>query len=471
MRAACMVMVAALGFLGAHPVEARTLDGQRNLFELGGIVGATYHPPPNLLFGGEAGRRLEPVAAQVGLRLSYLPVGGFGLELEAALMPTSTPGGQWAVLSAVRAHAILQLPLSYGLVPFLVLGGGCLAVGSNDEVGVGDDVDGALHYGVGLKYYINQTLMVRLDLRHSIHARLLDDQIGHRFEILAGFSYVFGHKTAAQRADADGDGVVDGRDKCPKVAARNPTGCPTDGDADGVPDDKDKCPKVAAKTPTGCPVVKTPDATVTDADGDGVVDARDKCPQVAAKSADGCPADHDADGVPDSKDKCPLVAAKTADGCPADSDGDGLSDSRDKCPKKGETRNGFRDSDGCPDQIPRDLGRILGVVRGVGFKKKKTTLRRRSGRKLKRLAAVLSRYKSVRVRVVVHTDSRGDSESNLAVTLKQARVIQAQLVRLGVAAPRIEVKGVGALEPRAKNRTRAGRAKNRRVEIKIIVRK
>jgi hypothetical protein len=37
---------------------------------------------------------------------------------------------------------------------------------------------------------------------------------------------------------------------------------------------------------------------------------------------------------------------------PPDKDGDGMIDSTDKCPDKAETKNGFEDNDGCPDEAP-----------------------------------------------------------------------------------------------------------------------
>lgn len=74
--------------------------------------------------------------------------------------------------------------------------------------------------------------------------------------------------------DSDGDGVPDGRDRCPntpKGVVVNADGCPLDSDGDGVPDYKDQCPntpKGVAVDEKGCP----------DSDGDGVVDSSDACP-------------------------------------------------------------------------------------------------------------------------------------------------------------------------------------------------
>ncbi|AJW71225.1 hypothetical protein [Nitrosopumilus adriaticus] len=74
--------------------------------------------------------------------------------------------------------------------------------------------------------------------------------------------------------------------------------------------------------------------------------------------------DLDGDGVPDSEDKCPKIfGTKDRMGCrayvppskntmTADSDGDGMVDKYDQCKYQKETRNGYKDSDGCPDTKP-----------------------------------------------------------------------------------------------------------------------
>jgi outer membrane protein OmpA-like peptidoglycan-associated protein len=70
--------------------------------------------------------------------------------------------------------------------------------------------------------------------------------------------------------------------------------------------------------------------------------------------------DTDKDGIPDARDKCPREPEtkngyKDDDGCPdknphdVDTDGDGLMDDVDKCPAEAEDKDGFEDDDGCPD--------------------------------------------------------------------------------------------------------------------------
>lgn len=69
--------------------------------------------------------------------------------------------------------------------------------------------------------------------------------------------------------------------------------------------------------------------------------------------------------------------------------------------------------------------------------------------------------------VVGHTDNRGARKRNLALSKRRAQAIVAALVRAGVARERLQAIGKGPDQPVADNRTRAGRAKNRRVEFLI----
>jgi OmpA-OmpF porin, OOP family len=67
------------------------------------------------------------------------------------------------------------------------------------------------------------------------------------------------------------------------------------------------------------------------------------------------PGDRDNDGVLDGADRCPndpedKDGFEDSDGCPdLDNDHDGIADSADKCPDDPEDKDGFEDADGCPD--------------------------------------------------------------------------------------------------------------------------
>jgi len=71
--------------------------------------------------------------------------------------------------------------------------------------------------------------------------------------------------------------------------------------------------------------------------------------------------DRDGDGVADRDDKCPdqredKDGFQDTDGCPdPDNDNDGIADALDKCPNEAETINGYLDDDGCPDEAPKKV--------------------------------------------------------------------------------------------------------------------
>lgn len=65
-----------------------------------------------------------------------------------------------------------------------------------------------------------------------------------------------------------------------------------------------------------------------------------------------------------------------------------------------------------------------------------------------------------------HTDNQGTLENNLTLSQKRAEAVVAALVQQYHLAPgRLVAKGVANFAPLAENRTEAGRALNRRVEL------
>lgn len=70
-----------------------------------------------------------------------------------------------------------------------------------------------------------------------------------------------------------------------------------------------------------------------------------------------------------------------------------------------------------------------------------------------------------------HTDSDGSSEANLSLSESRARSVHSILLAGGIAAERMQIKGYGESSPVADNRTTAGKAQNRRVEIVLVPQK
>jgi OOP family OmpA-OmpF porin len=261
-------------------------------------------------------------------------------------------------------------------------------------------------------------------------------------------------------ADSDGDGVTDDKDHCPgtaKGARVDANGCELDGDRDGVVDRLDKCPT----TPPGRKV--SAEGCELDGDGDGVVDALDKCPTTPPGrkvNAEGCEPDGDGDGIVDALDKCPatLPGRKVnAEGCEPDGDGDGIIDAMDRCPN---TPAGDRvDNNGC--SLPKVMN-----LKGVNFDNDSATLRPDAIAIMEEAIVILKRYPGLKVEIAGHTDSASSDVHNLELSQRRANTVMDYFISKGVEAERLSAKGYGEAEPIANNAAAAGRAQNRRVELR-----
>jgi OmpA-OmpF porin, OOP family len=253
-------------------------------------------------------------------------------------------------------------------------------------------------------------------------------------------------------------------------------------------------------------------AAVGDADGDGILDDVDKCPRIPEdldgfEDQDGCPEDdNDKDGINDKIDACPLVPEdrdnfEDDDGCPdLDNDKDGIADKIDACPNDAEDKDSFEDDDGCPDldndkdgipdlkdKCPLEPGvppdgcpkKYTNVVvtqtkieikQTVFFATNKATIKPVSFGLLTEVAQAMKDNPTINVDVEGHTDSQGNDKFNLKLSQKRAESVKKFLVGKGVPSTRMRPKGYGENVPIADNRTADGRAQNRRVEFVITSR-
>jgi outer membrane protein OmpA-like peptidoglycan-associated protein len=350
------------------------------------------------------------------------------------------------------------------ITPYLMGGGGITLeeeLGSNVQIPVG----AGFNFKVGTRSYINLQGEYRIS------------QEENRNNIQLGVGYL--HKLG--RMDADGDGVVDNLDKCPRDAGSPETdGCP-DTDLDGVADIEDKCPaRPGKKRFKGCP----------DTDDDGVMDDEDKCPEVAGLSSlMGCP-DSDQDGITDADDDCPQVkGTASANGCP-DRDGDGVGDARDRCPDDAGDMEGCPDTDGdgvhdgkdacinqagtaenkgCPELNKEEQEVLSFAMRAVQFETGKARLKEESKEVLDQIVKIMQRYPGYALAINGHTDNVGDAENNKILSEDRARACYAYLVSEGISPKRISFQGFGEEQPIATNDTRSGRTLNRRVEFNLYI--
>jgi OmpA-OmpF porin, OOP family len=221
----------------------------------------------------------------------------------------------------------------------------------------------------------------------------------------------------------------------------------------------------ALPAPLPPPVVKQ--AIPIDVDGDGILDQLDTCPLVAGVIRyHGCPVpDRDGDGIFDEEDECIDVKGVAAyKGCPMpDKDMDGVADAEDKCPDMaGSAVNG-----GCPEI--ETLKSIMNwAAQNIFFETGSYYLLPRSFKSLDSVAILLNKIPALQLTIEGHTDNVGTRAKNQLLSGHRASAVMDYIIRAGIDNGRLKSKGFGQERPIATNTTSEGRAKNRRVELRVF---
>ncbi len=117
---------------------------------------------------------------------------------------------------------------------------------------------------------------------------------------------------------------------------------------------------------------------------------------------------------------------------------------------------------------PKPVAEKVTLAADVLFDFDKAILKSEGKNKLDDLA---TKVRAINLEVVIaigHTDSIGADAYNQKLSVRRAESIKAYLVSKGVEPNRIYTEGKGEKQPVASNKTKDGRAKNRRVEIEVI---
>ena len=356
-------------------------------------------------------------------------------------------------IDASVKYSFMSLIKSKVIDPSLHLGGGYTFLGDNSY--------GTVNPGAGLTFWFTENVGFSLETsykksfgdRNAVGDQYIPNSPSH-FQHTAGITFQFGGK------DTDGDGIYDKDDACPDEAGlKQFNGCP-DTDGDGIIDGSDACPDVFGLAAlNGCP----------DTDGDGIADKDDACPEVAGLAAfKGCP-DTDKDGLADKDDKCPTVAGpKENGGCPVlDADKDGVADKDDDCP----TVAGPASNKGCREVTPEVVESLKIQARSVYFNTGKSTFKVGDAATVASLDAmreILKNYPNTKFSIEGHTDSDGSTKFNQKLSEDRANAVRTALIEKGVNANNLTAVGFGESKPIASNKTKAGKAKNRRTEVKHI---
>nr|WP_229520689.1 OmpA family protein [Massilia sp. IC2-476] len=104
----------------------------------------------------------------------------------------------------------------------------------------------------------------------------------------------------------------------------------------------------------------------------------------------------------------------------------------------------------------------------IEFESGKATLTEAGMAVLDQMSEAMQKIKGVKVEVIGHTDNAGSRAGNLSLSQARAEAVKAYVVGKGIAAETIAVSGEGPDRPVADNRTAEGKARNRRIEFKVI---
>jgi len=107
-------------------------------------------------------------------------------------------------------------------------------------------------------------------------------------------------------------------------------------------------------------------------------------------------------------------------------------------------------------------------LENVFFEHNQYKLKSESFSELNRLISFLKKSPDLKIEIAGHTDNTGTLEYNNKLSQQRANSVKDYLLKNGIDSQKLEAMGYGPTKPIQTNDTDAGRAKNRRVEFKVI---
>jgi outer membrane protein OmpA-like peptidoglycan-associated protein len=114
-------------------------------------------------------------------------------------------------------------------------------------------------------------------------------------------------------------------------------------------------------------------------------------------------------------------------------------------------------------------GVLVNLKNDILFDTDSAVLKPEAVDQLTKVGDIIAKYSDDRVRVEGHTDSTGGNAHNEELSLRRAEAVRKVLLSRGVTEKQMMVMGLGETKPVADNKSFAGRAANRRVELHITV--
>lgn len=138
-----------------------------------------------------------------------------------------------------------------------------------------------------------------------------------------------------------------------------------------------------------------------------------------------------------------------------DDDKDGVYNEKDKC---SNTPKGYKvDIDGCPQSVSLH----------INFKTGSDILPKSADKDIDILVNFMQENPAAIIEIIGHTDNVGEALKNLKLSKNRSHSLAVRIIENGISDTRISTDGKGLAQPIASNKTRTGKAKNRRIDVKI----
>ncbi len=108
------------------------------------------------------------------------------------------------------------------------------------------------------------------------------------------------------------------------------------------------------------------------------------------------------------------------------------------------------------------------VLNNIFYETNKFNIKQESIAELDKIVQLLQDNPTLKIEIDGHTDKEGVEKNNIILSNNRAKEVNKYILTKGIAANRLVAKGLGSSKPIEDNKTEAGKAKNRRTELKVL---
>ncbi len=476
-----LILSSAVLSITAAPAIAGERDGA---FSISPFVGG-------YTFDGVQHLETAPV---FGLRLGYDLTKNWGAEAVGDYLATDGTRSERSINAlSYRLDVLYNFMPDGPLVPYLAVGGGGITAGhgSNFQAG-GSNTSATANVGGGLKYFLTDSIALRGDAR-QLFVFENPNSPKYNWEYTAGLTFLLGGKQAAAPApvqpppapaaptsslDVAPGSITKGETATLSWTSQNATNC-------------DIKPNIGSVKPQGSMTI-TPSSDTTyslSCNGPGgtsnssanIAVAAPPLPKAPTSSLSATPASitkgesATLNWTSQNTSKCaiqPVIGSVQTQGSMSTTPAENTSYTL-TCEGAGGVTTSVANVAVIvppPVEIPKAAAKLCSpTVIDIQFDTNKSNIKPQYKNELKTLADFLKEFPNAKGVIEGHTDNVGNKASNMKLSQRRADSVRSYLIKtFGIAPERIKAEGYGPTKPVADNKTKEGKAKNRRIEANFI---